>query len=116
LYLNIRGDVVRKCIAFYHGGRNRPRWLPCPGHAAHHSALCRAHADALSGVVYGLGVLLAPALAKSRGQSSGQSAEPSPGQSFDEFAQQEDSADPLQTRATRTQHSRITRPARNLIQ
>ena len=49
---------MRKCIAFYHGGRNRPRWLPCPGHAAHHSALCRAHADALSGVVYGLGVLL----------------------------------------------------------
>ena len=48
---------MRKCIAFYHGGRNRPRWLPCPGHAAHHSALCRAHADALSGVVYGLGVL-----------------------------------------------------------
>jgi hypothetical protein len=101
---------VRKCIAFYPGGKNRPRWLPCPGGAAHNSALCRAHADALSGIVHGLGVLLAPGLAPSLGEVGAQSGE--------EFAPQQNPDDPPQRRAVPDPRitRRITRPAKNLIQ
>jgi len=38
--------------------------------ADYNSALCRTHANALTGILHGLGVLLAPAIAKANGQST----------------------------------------------
>ena len=60
---------MRKCIAYYPGTRHSRPWVPCPRRAAYNSALCRTHADALGGIVYGLGILISSAIVRDPDQS-----------------------------------------------
>jgi len=60
---------MRKCIAYYPGTRHSRPWVPCPRRAAYNSALCRTHADAIGGVVYGLGILVSSAIVRDPDQS-----------------------------------------------
>jgi hypothetical protein len=61
---------MRKCIAFYPGTRNSRPWVPCPRRAAYNSALCRTHADSLGGIIFGLGILVSPAIVRDPDQST----------------------------------------------
>jgi len=55
---------MRKCIAFCPDRTHTRRWVPCTKRATHGSAVCEMHADSLAGIVFGLGVLVSQAIAK----------------------------------------------------
>jgi hypothetical protein len=55
---------MRKCIAFCPDRARTRRWVPCSKRATHGSAVCEMHADSLAGIVFGLGVLVSQAIAK----------------------------------------------------
>jgi hypothetical protein len=67
---------MRNCIAYCPGGKNQGRWIPCPRRAALNAALCQVHANALTGVLYGLGVLFRSAVSEAASEDEAAAQRP----------------------------------------